>query len=67
MTLLGVVRLGIVSSLINDVPLATLHNLILNVQTAHLQRTHKRNMSQRERRIERAALIRNALKEPNHG
>lgn len=67
MTLLGLVRLGVVMSMIRNVPLHVLQQLMLNVQTAHIQRAQKRAMSQRERRVERATLIRNTLKECDHG
>ncbi len=61
MSLLGMVRLGVVAGRLEEVPLDTVQTLILNVQTAHLQRMHRREMGQSERRVERATLIRRTL------
>lgn len=60
--LLSYVRLGVVSGLMPDVELSTIHSLILATQPAHLQRLLKREIEQAERRVERAALVRSYLK-----
>ena len=58
MGLLSLVRLGVVSGMITDVDLGTVNQLILLVQPAHLQKTAGRALSQSERRVERASLVR---------
>ncbi len=61
MTHLGMVRLGVLSGLIADIPLETVHELLLLIQPGHLQRTIGSELSQAERRLERAKLVRERL------
>lgn len=61
MELLGLVRLGIVGGLIEDVELERVHGLLLGIQPAHLQRIAGRRLEPRERRSVRADLCRSRL------
>lgn len=61
MKLLSVVRLGIGLGLIDEASTADVHTLMLAVQPAHLQRAAGREMTQDERRIERARVVRATL------
>jgi protein arginine kinase len=61
LSLISHVRLGVALGLIDDVPVRTLNELILVTQPGHLQRTIGREMDQAERRVQRAALVRERL------
>lgn len=61
MELLGLVRLGVVSGLIDDMPLERVHGLLIAVQPAHLQRATGRALGPQERRTARADLCRTRL------
>ena len=61
MKLLSVVRLGISLGVIDQGSTGDVHALMLAVQPAHLQRAAGREMTQDERRIERARLVRTRL------
>lgn len=62
MTLLSLVRLGVVLSLIPGIDQGAVNHLMLLIQPAHLQRLVGREMPQSERRIERARLLRDHLR-----
>ncbi|MDX2115760.1 MAG: protein arginine kinase [Planctomycetota bacterium] len=59
--MLSYVRLGVLLNVIDGVDLATVNNLVLLTQPAHLQKALKRDLEQSERRIERATLVRQTL------
>lgn len=59
--LLSDVRLGVLAGLVNDVELATVNQLILLTQPAHLQRVIGHDMDQGERRESRADFVRRAM------
>lgn len=59
--LLSYVRLGVVSGLVPEVTPATVNQLILFTQPAHLQRLLKQDLDQAQRRIERATYVRQML------
>lgn len=59
---LGMVRLGVLCKLIPDVSLETIHELLLLVQPGHLQRELGCDLSQAQRRVARAKLVRELLK-----
>ena len=59
--LLSDVRLGVLCGLVTDVELATVNQLILLTQPAHLQRVIGHDMDQGERRESRADFVRKAL------
>lgn len=61
MKMLSHVRLGIRLGLITDVDETQVHNLMLLVQPAHVQRVSGSEMSQRDRRAARADLARSTL------
>ncbi len=61
MGLLSHLRLGVVLGLIDDVDQHAVNELMLLVHPAHLQRSVGRPLSQPERRIERATLVRTRL------
>ncbi len=61
MQLLSLVRLGVVLGLIEGLPIQSVNLLFLLVQPAHLQRVLGKEMDQEQRRIGRAALIRERL------
>lgn len=58
---LGLLRLGVMCKLITDVSLATVHELLLVIQPGHLQRMLGIELSQSQRRIARARLVRERL------
>lgn len=58
---LGMVRLGVLCKVIPDVTLATVHDLLLMIQPGHLQRVVGIDLSQSERRVARAKLVRDRL------
>ncbi|MBS0192102.1 MAG: protein arginine kinase [Phycisphaerales bacterium] len=62
MQLLSLVRLGVVLGLIDGLSVQAVNQLFLLVQPAHLQRVLGKEMDQEQRRIGRAALIRERLK-----
>ncbi len=62
LALLSLVRLGIATGLVTDVDEATVNQLILLSQPAHLQMVTRREMNQNERREARADLVRSALR-----
>lgn len=64
MELLSHVRLGVVSGIIDGSQLSVhdVQQLLLLVQPAHLQKVRGRPMDQAERRLERARLLREALR-----
>lgn len=59
--MLSFLRLGIHLGVIEGVELATVNNLILLTQPAHLQKLVKHEMEQSERRVERANVVRKHL------
>ncbi len=61
MKLLSVARLGVALGLITETTIVDLHQLMLAVQPAHLQRAAEREMDQDARRQERARVIRARL------
>ena len=61
MQLLSHARLGVLLGLVEGVEQRRINQLILLIQQAHLQRWATRELSQQERRIERAALVRRHL------
>lgn len=61
MKLLSVARLGVALGLITETTIVDLHQLMLAVQPAHLQRAAEREMDQDERRRERARVVRARL------
>ncbi len=61
LNLLSAVRLGVTNDLINGLDLATLNELLLSTQPAHLQRAMKRRMSSEDRDVARAKLVRERL------
>lgn len=61
---LSLVRLGVVTGLIDAVRPDTVHSLMLLVQPAHLQRQVGRELDQEQRRFSRAALTRSKLAPP---
>jgi len=61
MGLLSHVRLGVVLGLVADVDQRAVNELMLIVHPAHLQRSVGRALSQPERRVERATLVRTRL------
>jgi len=58
---LGLVRLGVICKVIPDITLATVHELLLMIQPGHLQRSVGKELSQSERRVARADLVRDRL------
>jgi len=65
MELLSMIRLGIMTGILNDVTLHQVHTLLLNTQPIHLQRTLDQTLSQQQRRVARADLCRKALGQAN--
>lgn len=63
MGLLSFVRLGILTGMIEGISIQQVHNLLLNTQPTHLQRTLGTPLTQQQRRTARAKLIRNQLDE----
>ncbi len=61
MQLLSHVRLGVLLGLVEGVEQHSVNALMLQVQQAHLQCSASRELTQQERRIERAALVRKTL------
>lgn len=61
MSALSAVRFGASEGLIETVPVETINQLILQTQSAHLQRIVGREMNQAERREARADLVRERL------
>jgi protein arginine kinase len=61
MKLLSVVRLGVTLDILQDASIAQVHELMLLVQPAHLQRSAGREMGQDDRKRERARLVRERL------
>lgn len=61
MELLSLVRLGVLMGIIEGVTLEQVHGLLLVIQPAHLQRTLGEVLTQQQRRVARAHLIRNQL------
>lgn len=61
MKLLSVARLGVALGLITETTIVDLHQLMLAIQPAHLQRAAEREMDQDARRQERARIIRARL------
>ena len=62
---LGLVRLGVICKLIPDVTLESVHELLLLIQPGHLQRALGKDLSQSERRVARAKLVRERLSHGN--
>jgi protein arginine kinase len=58
---LSFLRLGLHLGIVEGVDLATVNNLILLTQPAHLQRVLRKELEQAERRVERATLVRKQL------
>lgn len=67
MQMLSRVRLGVMLGLIDSVDLASVNQLMLLVQPAHLQAIVGRELDQRERRIQRAEIVRQTLRGEGHG
>ncbi len=61
MELLSMIRLGIMTGILNDVTLHQVHSLLLNTQPIHLQRTLDQTLTQQQRRVARADLCRKVL------
>ena len=61
MELLSMVRLGVMLGLVEGVKIEQVHALLLATQPTHLQRTLGTALTQQQRRIERAALVRKQL------
>ncbi len=61
MELLSLVRLGVLTGIIKGVCVKQIHRLLLNTQPIHLQRTLGSLLTQQERRVARAQLIRTQL------
>lgn len=61
MELLSLVRLGVLCGVIDVVSLEAIHTLLLTTQPMHLQRTLGEALTQQQRRIARADLIRKNL------
>ena len=61
MQLLSVLRLGVAMEIVQEVTTEDLHRLMLLMQPAHLQRVAGREMTQAERRRERAKIVRDRL------
>lgn len=61
MELLSLVRLGVLTKLIEGISLEQVHGLLLNTQPMHLQRTLGTALTQQQRRTARAELIRKQL------
>ncbi|MFK7759497.1 MAG: protein arginine kinase [Phycisphaerales bacterium] len=55
---LGLLRLGVQCGLISEIKLETVHDLLLLIQPGHLQHLVGRELSQSERRVERASVVR---------
>ncbi|MEQ9206400.1 MAG: protein arginine kinase [Phycisphaerales bacterium] len=67
---LGMVRLGVICELLPEIPLETVHELLLLIQPGHLQRLIGCDLTQAERRIARAKIVRDRLftsEEPEQG
>ncbi len=62
MKLLGLIRLGVVLRVIDDVALTTVHGLMLAVQPAHLSLSHGGELESGDRRAARATLMRDRMK-----
>lgn len=61
MELLSVVRLGILTGIVDGVMVEQIHGLLLSTQPSHLQRTLDAVLTQQQRRVARADLIRKQL------
>jgi len=61
MELLSLVRFGVLSGIIPDVSIESIHVLLLATQPMHLQRTLGQALTQQQRRTARAELIRKKL------
>lgn len=61
MELLSLVRLGILTGLIDGITLEQVHGLLLSSQPMHLQKTLGEVLTQQQRRVSRATHIRSAL------
>lgn len=61
MELLSIVRFGVLSGLITDITIESIHLLLLATQPMHLQRTLGHALTQQQRRTARADLIRKKL------
>jgi protein arginine kinase len=64
MQLLSLVRLGVLSGIVNDIPIDRVHMLLLSVQPTHLQRSLGSVLTQQQRRIARATHIRSQIRTP---
>lgn len=61
MELLSLVRLGVLTGIVEDVTLEQVHGLLLSSQPIHLQRTLDAVLTQQQRRAARAQLIRSQI------
>lgn len=61
MTLLSHVRLGVVCGIVQGITLRQLHELIVLVQPAHLQRFGGKELDQEQRRVARATMLRTRI------
>ncbi len=66
MTLLSLLRLGVVLGLLDGLAQQTVNHLMLLIQPAHLQRLRGQEMPQSARRVARAELLRTHLGEGRH-
>lgn len=60
-TLLGLVRLGVATGVVEGVDLRTVNQLLLMTQPAHLQKGARKDLDQATRRVERARMTRTML------
>lgn len=67
MELLSLVRFGVLSGIIPDITIESIHMLLLATQPMHLQRTLGQALTQQQRRSARADLIRKKLNDPTPG
>lgn len=58
---LGLVRLGVICGILPGITLEVVHELLLLIQPGHLQRTIGTELSQADRRVARAKLVRERL------
>ncbi len=63
MSLLSSLRMGVNMGVVKDISIKTLNELFLETQPAHLQKSHGREISVRERDVMRASLVRKRLAE----
>lgn len=62
---LGLLRLGVICGIVEGISIETVHELLLLIQPGHLQQALGVELSQAERRIARAKIIRDRLNQEN--